>query len=86
MWLEEKERKWMFKESLLIFSGISFGLLSSAGVFTVFSAVGLVPRFAGKTHSAKRIFLYENMIILGTIVGGCASIWPKQWQDTFGRI
>lgn len=76
----------MFRECLLVFSGISFGLLSSAGVFTVFSAVGLVPRFAGKTHSAKQIFLYENMIILGTIIGGVMSLWPEYWGGVMGRL
>lgn len=76
----------MFKECLLIFSGISFGLLSSAGVFTVFSAVGLVPRFAGKTHSAKRIFLYENMIILGTVIGGAFSLWPEYWKRMMSSL
>lgn len=38
------------------------------------SAVGLVPRFIGKTHSAKEVILYENMIILGTTVGGIFSV------------
>lgn len=76
----------MFKEWFLVFVGCSFGLLSSAGVFTVFSTVGLVPRFAGKTHSAKEILLYENMIILGTIIGGLMSIWPNTWNRTFMRL
>ncbi len=34
--------------------GLSFGFLVSAGVFTVLIAVGLVPRFAGKTHTSKK--------------------------------
>lgn len=76
----------MFKEWFLVFTGISFGLLSSAGVFTVFSTVGLVPRFAGKTHSAKEILLYENMIVLGTIIGGLMSIWPDTWNRAFMRL
>ncbi len=76
----------MFREGILIFAGISFGLLSAAGVFTVFSAVGLVPRFAGKTHSAKEIMLYENMIVLGTIAGGVVSIWPDTWNRVFSRM
>jgi len=76
----------MFRESFLIFVGGSFGLLSAAGVFTVFSAVGLVPRFAGKTHSAAEILLYENMIVLGTIIGGLMSIWPDTWNRTLARL
>lgn len=64
----------MFKLGVLGFCGICFGIITSAGVFTVLSAVGLVPRFIGKTHSAKEILLYENMIILGTTIGGLFSV------------
>lgn len=56
------------------FCGICFGILTAAGVFTVLSAVSLVPRFIGKTHSAKEIRLYENMIIYGTTIGGIFSV------------
>lgn len=76
----------MFKDLFLIFVGGSFGLLSAAGVFTVFSTVGLVPRFAGKTHSAKEIFLYEDMIVLGTIIGCLMSIWPETWKGALIRL
>lgn len=60
----------MFNFVLLGIFGICFGLLTAAGIFTVLSAVGLIPRFAGKTHSAKEIWLYEDMVIGGSIVGG----------------
>lgn len=68
----------MFRWVLLMTAGVSFGMLSSAGVFTVLSAVGLVPRFAGQTHSASRILLYENMVILGTIAGGLLSVFTTE--------
>lgn len=62
---------------LLTIWGGSFGFLTSAGVFTVLVAVGLVPRFAGKTHTARKVFLYEEMVIFGAISGGAASIFPE---------
>lgn len=65
----------MFKLLFLGACGICFGILTAAGVFTVLSAVSLVPRLIGKTHSAKHIMLYENMIILGTTVGGLFSVF-----------
>lgn len=64
----------MLRLGVLGFCGICFGIITSAGVFTVLSAVGLVPRFIGKTHSAKEVLLYENMIILGTTIGGLFSV------------
>ena len=61
--------------ALLSFGAISFGFICAAGVFTVLSSVQLVPRFIGKSRSSGDIFLYENMIILGTIIGGIVSIY-----------
>lgn len=62
---------------LLATMSFSFGALAAAGVFTVLTAVGLVPRFGGKTHTNSHVFLYENMIIAGTIIGTIFSIWPQ---------
>ncbi len=61
----------------LIIVGTSYGLLAAAGVFTVLVAVGLVPRFAGKTHTAGKVFLYEEMVICGSITGGFLSLFPE---------
>lgn len=72
----------MFVKFLFLFLiGAAFGLLAAAGVFTVLTAVGLVPRFAGKTHTAGKIFLFEEMVIGGTIFGCFISIFPE-----FSRI
>lgn len=68
------------KEIFLFFVSGSFGLLSSAGVFTVLAAVGLVPRFAGKTHTGSRVILYEEMVILGTIIGGAAGVFEDYFH------
>ena len=61
---------------ITIFSFFGFGLLSSGGVFTVFVTVGLVPRFADKTHTAHKIILYENCIVAGAILGCLFSVYP----------
>ena len=41
---------------LLAIVGLGAGILVSAGVFTVLLSVGLVPRFAGKTHTGGENF------------------------------
>lgn len=61
---------------ITIFAFFGFGLLSSGGVFTVFVTVGLVPRFADKTHTANKIMLYENSIVAGAILGCLLSVYP----------
>lgn len=77
------------KTCFLIIAGASYGLLSSAGVFTVLAAVGLIPRFAGKTHTAGKIILYEEAVIFGTITGAVLSVFSRYcrfgawWQERF---
>ena len=66
----------MFLRQLLLFIiGVSSGLIVSAGVFTVLISVGLIPRFAGKMHVARKIFVLEEMVVCGTLVGGFFSIF-----------
>lgn len=68
----------MFLKGLFLgMLGLSFGLLASAGVFTVLVAVGLIPRFAGRTHTAGKVLIYEEMVVFGTIFGGLISIFSS---------
>lgn len=66
--------EWM-RQLLLGVVGLAAGFGVSGGVFTTLIAVGLIPRFAGKTHTAKHIFLYEEMVVCGTILGGLISVF-----------
>ena len=70
----------LLKGLLLIIGALSFGLLSSAGVFTVLASVGLIPRFAGKMHVAKKIFALEEAVIFGTLTGSFFSVFPDYGQ------
>lgn len=65
---------------LLVIMGASFGALAAAGVFTVLVAVGLVPRFAGKTDTADHIIFYENCVVAGTIIGMIFSVFTQLHQ------
>ncbi|MCI9315261.1 MAG: hypothetical protein HFI57_09840 [Lachnospiraceae bacterium] len=84
----------IFQQILLVVIGVSSGLIVSAGVFTVLISVGLIPRFAGKMHVARKIFALEEMVVLGTLAGGFFSIfsdWGKAGQfvrehELFGRV
>lgn len=70
----------LIKQILLGAIGISSGLIVSAGVFTVLISVGLIPRFAGKMHVARKIFVLEEMVVAGTLVGGFFSIFGDWGQ------
>ena len=63
------------KQIFLGICGLSFGFLASAGVFTVLVSVGLIPRFAGKMHVARKVFALEETVVLGTICGGLFSVF-----------
>ena len=68
----------ILRKLLLIFLGETYGFLSAAGVITVLLAIGLVPRFAGRTHTANKTFLYEEMVIWGTVCGCFVSVFEDR--------
>lgn len=63
------------EQVLLAVLGVCAGFGVSGGVFTTLIAIGLVPRFAGKTHTARHIFLYEEMVVFGTLSGGIITVF-----------
>ncbi len=68
----------MFLKLILLgIGGLSFGFLSSAGVFTVLASVGLIPRFAGKMHVAQKVFVLEEAVVFGTLFGGFFSLYSQ---------
>ncbi len=68
------------RQILLSLIGVSSGLIVSAGVFTVLISVGLIPRFAGKMHVARKIFALEETVVFGTLAGGFFSIFSDWGQ------
>ena len=76
----------LIKYLITILAFFGFGLLSSGGVFTVFVTVGLVPRFADKTHTAQKVILYENCIVAGAILGCLLSVYPDVVMQFGGPV
>lgn len=69
------------KQLFLAIVGTSFGLFAAGGVFTVLISVGLIPRFAGKMHVSKKVFIFEESVMFGVIVGTFFSV-----LDRYARI
>lgn len=64
--------------------GLFCGLMVSGGVFTALLALGLVPRFAGKTHTANHILTYESAVVSGCIIGGLFGVLQiKDYLEVF---
>lgn len=66
----------VWKIILLWIIGISSGIMVSAGVFTVLFVVGLVPRFAGRTDTARCEIFYEECLIFGALLADVLSVFP----------
>lgn len=66
----------VWKIILLWIIGISSGIMVSAGVFTVLFVVGLVPRFAGRTDTARCELFYEECLIFGALLADVLSVFP----------
>lgn len=65
----------LIREIFLAIFGFSFGMMVAGGVFTVLFIVGLVPRFAGKTATARYEVFYEECIIAGSALGCICSVF-----------
>lgn len=57
MWIEN---------AILLILGVLFGTAVSFGFMAFIALVGVIPRLAAVTKSAKKILLYENLIVLGS--------------------
>lgn len=65
------------KQFFLGIVGTSFGLFAAGGVITVLITVGLIPRFAGKMHVSRKVFLFEEMVVFGVIIGSFLSVFER---------
>ena len=63
------------RQAFLGFVGLSSGLAVAGGLFALFIALGVVSRFAGKTHTAEYIWYYEDAAAIGGILGNLVSIY-----------
>lgn len=66
------------REGLLAFIGLASGVAVSAGVFAFAVTLGVVPRFAGKTHTSQYVLSYETAIFLGGSFGNAVSLFPVE--------
>ena len=60
---------------LLAISGFSAGTVVAGGIFALIVGLKIVPRFAGFTHTAHLMMLYESCIVWGGIVGNIVNVF-----------
>ena len=68
----------MPQQIFLAFIGFSSGVIIAGGVVGLLIGLSIVPRYAGITHSARHILLYEDITLLGTVIGNLYFLY--QWS------
>lgn len=68
------------KEILLAIIGLAAGVTTAGGVFALITSIGVIPRMAGKTHTARDISYYEMAVILGGTLGNVFYLWKMKLQ------
>ena len=63
------------RQVILGIVGLSSGFAVAGWMFAFLIALGVVSRFAGKTHTAKYILYYEDAAAIGGILGNLVSIY-----------
>lgn len=56
--------------------GLMSGFAAAGGTFALIMAISVVPRVIGMSRTAKQLFCYENMIMLGGILGNIVTVFP----------
>lgn len=69
---------------ILAFLGIASGMITSGAVFALIIKIGVIPRLAGFTRTANKIFYFEDSILLGGILGNVLTFYPVRLP--FGDI
>ena len=59
----------MWQQIFLGFAGICSGVIIAGGAVGLMIGLSILPRYAGITHTADSILLYEDMTLLGFVLG-----------------
>ena len=71
----------MLQQLILCFIGFCAGIIVAGGVSGLLIGLSIVPRYAGITHTADCIFLYEDSSLLGTVAGTIACQMAETIED-----
>ncbi len=63
------------RQIILGIVGLGSGFAVAGGMFALLIALGVISRFAGKTHTAYAVFYYEDAAALGGILGNLVSVY-----------
>ena len=64
--------------------GLFGGIVIASGLVALLIGLNIIPRYAGITHTAHHMLLYENCAMAGAIVGNLFTLY--EWKLPFGRL
>ncbi|MDF2472917.1 MAG: hypothetical protein K0R92_873 [Lachnospiraceae bacterium] len=77
----------LIKDILLIFIGLTAGIVVAGAVFAFLTIIGVLVRLAVRTNTADHIHRYEDMAVLGSGVGNIIILFDISIPiGTFGLI
>lgn len=65
---------WVIKVFLAIL-GLSAGFTVAGGLFALIIGLGIIPRYAGRTHTGRHIMLYESCVAFGGVAGNIVMLY-----------
>ena len=72
----------MLEQIFLGFTGLCSGFIIAGGLTGLMIGLSIIPRYAGITHTADHILLYEDIIFWGTELGNLFFLF--HWNIRFG--
>lgn len=72
----------MLQQIFLGFIGLCSGFIIAGGLIGLLIGLSIVPRYAGITHTADHIMLYEDITLFGTELGNLFYLF--QWNIPAG--
>ena len=63
------------RQLLLAVIGLGAGVTVAGGLFSFIIGLGVISDFADRTHTGKKILLYEDAVALGGIIGNLISVY-----------
>ncbi|MEE0692115.1 MAG: stage V sporulation protein AB [Lachnospiraceae bacterium] len=86
----EKEEIRM-EQMVLTVTGFAAGFIVAGGEVALMIGLGIITRFIGVTHTAKRVRYYEDAILLGALAGTILTVFKVKvlagvWILAFGGL
>lgn len=84
MQTERTNPSMLIEQIFMLLFGLTAGVLIAAGVVAFITAIGVLTRLAIRTNTAKRIMLYEDIIVVGCTFGNIINLFEIRLP--FGTI